>query len=114
MGPPLDDGNYDNPSFMPNCAPARINFFYFSKKTQKELYINFFNLTRHYATSPRNDTAKTVAFLDAKQTALSIHAHINGTAYIPKNPNTPAKRKKWQDKVQGELAASKYVFWQKD
>jgi hypothetical protein len=114
MGPPLDDGNYDNPSFMPNCAPARINFFYFSKKTQKELYVNFFNLTRHYATSSDKGFANTTALLDAKQTALSIHAHIKGTAYIPKNPNTLAKRKKWQDKVGGELAFSEHVSWHKE
>ena len=114
MGPPLDGGDYDNPSFIPNCAPARINFFYFSKKTQKELYVNFFNLTRHYATSSDKGFANTTALLDAKQTALSIHAHIKGTAYIPKNPNTLAKRKKWQDKVGGELAFSEHVSWQKD
>lgn len=114
IGPPLDDGNYDNPSFMPNCTPARINFFYFSKKTQKELYLNFFNLTRHYTTSPDNNPAKYIALSDARQTALSIHSHINGTAYIPKNINSPAKRKKWQDKVEDELGHSKYVSWKKD
>jgi len=112
--PPIDDGGHDNPSFIPHCCPARINFFYFSKKTQRELYKNFFNLTRYYATQPNKNAITSIALIDAKQTALSIYNHLNNKVYIPTSPNTPVKRREWQKKVKLHLAYSKKVYWRKD
>jgi len=99
-----------NPTQLPNCVPARINFIQFEKETLNNLYKYYAHKTKYHKSvidKYPNATAHRVAFQKNKSVAWGIYRAAHQKNFKVNSPELVAA---WNKKIRKEFSFNSMAF----